>query len=70
MICDSHPLEISSLTFQRQFVTMQGDLVPGEQAIQIPAGQINISADGTLSVNVVLVSNKRFDREVDSWASA
>jgi flagellar basal-body rod protein FlgF len=46
-----------SLNAQRQLVTAQGDLVLGEQGpIQIPAGQLSISADGTISVDGVLVS--------------
>jgi flagellar basal-body rod protein FlgF/flagellar basal-body rod protein FlgG len=46
-----------SLNAQRQLVTAQGDLVLGEQGpIQIPNGQLSISADGTISVGGVLVS--------------
>lgn len=49
-----------SLNAQRQLVTSQGDLVLGEQGpIQLPSGQLNISADGTVSVDGVLVSKLR-----------
>jgi flagellar basal-body rod protein FlgF len=42
---------------QRQLVTAQGDLVQGDQGpIQIPAGQLAISPDGTLSVDGTLVA--------------
>jgi flagellar basal-body rod protein FlgF/flagellar basal-body rod protein FlgG len=42
---------------QRQLVTPQGDLVLGDQGpIQIPAGQLSISPDGTISVDGTLVS--------------
>jgi flagellar basal-body rod protein FlgF len=46
-----------SLNAQRQLVTPQGDLVLGDQGpIQIPAGQLSISPDGTVSVDGALVS--------------
>lgn len=46
-----------SLNVQRQLVTAQGDLVMGDQgAIQIPAGPLAISPDGTISVSGTLVS--------------
>ncbi len=46
-----------SLNAQRQLVSAQGDLVQGSQgAIQIPAGQLSISPDGTISVDGTLVS--------------
>ncbi len=46
-----------ALNTQRQLVTVQGDLVLGEQGpIQLPAGQPSISPDGTISVDGTLVS--------------
>src|SRR5262249_11810575 len=50
-----------SFNTQRQLVTAQGDLVMAEQGpnlvpIQVPAGQLSISPDGTLSVDGALVS--------------
>jgi flagellar basal-body rod protein FlgF len=49
-----------SLNSQRQLVTSQGDLVmveqgPNQVPIQIPAGQLAISSDGTISVDGNLV---------------
>lgn len=49
-----------SLNTQRQLVTPQGDTVMGEQGpllvpIQIPAGQLSVSPDGTVSVDGTLV---------------
>ena len=46
-----------ALNTQRQLVTAQGDLVLGDQGpIQLPAGQLSISPDGTISVDGALVS--------------
>jgi flagellar basal-body rod protein FlgF len=50
-----------SLNAQRQLITSQGDLVLGDQKplpgpIQIPAGQLTISPDGTVSVDGALVA--------------
>lgn len=51
----------------RNLVTEQGDKVLSEQAggriqpIQIPSGKINISADGSLSVDGALVAKLRID---------
>jgi flagellar basal-body rod protein FlgF len=48
------------LNAQRQLVTDQGDTVMGEQGpllrpLQIPAGQLSVSPDGTISVDGTLV---------------
>lgn len=46
-----------SFNAKRQLVTAQGDLVLGDQGpIQIPAGQLNIGPDGTVSVDGALVA--------------
>jgi flagellar basal-body rod protein FlgF/flagellar basal-body rod protein FlgG len=50
-----------SLNTQRQLVTAQGDQVMAEQGlllvpIQIPAGQLSVSPDGTISVDGTLVA--------------
>lgn len=46
-----------ALNTQRQLVTAQGDLVLGDQGpIQLPAGQLSISPDGTISMDGALVS--------------
>ncbi len=45
---------------QRQLVTPQGDPVLGDQGpIQIPDGQLNISPDGTLSVDGAVVAKMK-----------
>ena len=54
------------LNAQRQLVTQQGDLVLGEQKlgeipkpIQLPTGELTISADGTVSVDGALLAKLR-----------
>jgi flagellar basal-body rod protein FlgF len=46
-----------SLNTQRQFVDAQGNLLQGQDGpIQIPAGKLTISTDGTVSVDGAIVS--------------
>jgi len=55
------------LNAKRQLVTATGDLVMGEQGpLQIPSGQINVSEDGTISVDGGVVAKLK----VTDFASA